>query len=220
MIPLDGLAILRRPGNIRASMSAAGEAKKRQSRIVIPRRGLGTTEGKRMKRRDFLKVGGVGLAASAVAAPADRAIDARGEMAAGRELAEVARYALRRLRIFLQARRRDHRQPIPDPAVRSGRNRAGPAGARRRVERHGRDGQYRALLLLGQEPGLHLRHVAAVRPQHAPAHLLAVVGRRPGHAQRSPEGAPLHRHSHREAPARRWAAGSARRSRRSRISRD
>ena len=43
----------------------------KRHKIAVPRRGIGTTEGrKRMKRRDFLKVSGVGLAASAVASPA------------------------------------------------------------------------------------------------------------------------------------------------------
>ena len=67
-----------------------------------------------MKRREFLKAGGVGLAASAVAAPAIAQIDPEIKVAAGGQLAEVARYALRRLRIFHQARCRTHRQQIPD----------------------------------------------------------------------------------------------------------
>jgi TRAP-type mannitol/chloroaromatic compound transport system substrate-binding protein len=40
------------------------------TKVVVPRRSIGTMEGKRMKRREFLKVGGAGLAATAVAAPA------------------------------------------------------------------------------------------------------------------------------------------------------
>src|SRR6478609_1057370 len=45
------------------------ENQQRRHKTVLP--WSGKTEGKRnMKRRDFLKVGGVGLAASAVAAPA------------------------------------------------------------------------------------------------------------------------------------------------------
>src|SRR4051812_44424046 len=50
---------------------AGGDQSKRRSRFAVARRMIGTTrEGKRMKRREFLKVGGVGLAASTVAAPA------------------------------------------------------------------------------------------------------------------------------------------------------
>src|SRR5262249_29295717 len=43
---------------------------KKQPRTMSPRRVVDRTKGKRMKRRDFLKVGGAGLAASTVAAPA------------------------------------------------------------------------------------------------------------------------------------------------------
>src|SRR2546421_415152 len=53
-----------------------------------------------------------------------RAIDARAEMAAHGELAEVARYAVWRMRVLRPARRRDYRWPIPNPGVRCGRNRA------------------------------------------------------------------------------------------------
>src|SRR5258708_25335096 len=106
-------------------------------------------------------------------------------MATDGQLAEVARYALRWLRIFLQARRRSHRQSLSDSTVCRRRNRSRLAGARRRIERHGRNGQYGALLLLGQEPGVYIRHGAAVWAQHAAAYLLAVVWRRAGHAQRS-----------------------------------
>src|SRR5712675_3151901 len=43
---------------------------KNDNQIVVPWSTMGKAKGKHMKRRDFLKVGGVGLAASAVAAPA------------------------------------------------------------------------------------------------------------------------------------------------------
>ena len=151
-----------------------------------------------MKRREFLKVGGVGLAASTVAAPAIAQSIPGGEVAVCDQLAEVARYAVWRLRVFCQARRRDHRQPFPDSTVRRRRTRAGLAGARRGFERHRRDRQYGAVLLLGQEPGVYLRHVAAVRAQHPPAYLVAEFRRRSGHAQRPAQGIQLLRHSDRQ----------------------
>ena len=40
------------------------------------------------------------------------------------------------VRILRQAHRRNERQQVPDPGVRGGRDRARPAGARRRAERH------------------------------------------------------------------------------------
>ena len=44
--------------------------------------------------------------------------------------------------------------------------------ARRRAERHRRDGPYGVLLLFRQGPDLRLRHRAAVRPERAPAECL------------------------------------------------
>ena len=114
-------------------------------------------------------------------------------MAACGELAEVARHALWRMRALQQAHRRDHRQPVPDPALRRRRDRPRPAGARRRPERHGRDGQHGALLLLGQGPGIDLRHVAAVRSEQPADELLAAVRRRQRAAQRPAEELQLHR---------------------------
>jgi TRAP-type mannitol/chloroaromatic compound transport system substrate-binding protein len=56
-----------------------------------------------MKRRDFLKVGGVGLAAKCGCSAGDCANKSGNKVAVDGELAEGARYALRRLRIFLQS---------------------------------------------------------------------------------------------------------------------
>src|SRR5579883_1608838 len=44
--------------------------KKTTVKIVVPRRVIGAMEGVQMKRREFLKAGGVGVAASAIVAPA------------------------------------------------------------------------------------------------------------------------------------------------------
>ena len=68
-----------------------------------------------MKRREFLKAAGVGRCWLGGRRTGDCPVDAGDQMAAGGELAEVARYAVWRLRIFRQAHRRDHRQQIPDP---------------------------------------------------------------------------------------------------------
>src|SRR5450432_441305 len=102
------------------------------------------------------------------------------------------------MRIFLQARGRGHRQSLPDSTVCRRRTCSGFAGARRRGKRHRRDRQYGALLLLEQKPGIYIRHRCAVRAQHPAAYIVAVVGRWPGHAQRSPERIQLHRHSDRQ----------------------
>ena len=50
-------------------------------------------------------------------------------------------------------RRRDDRQQVPDPHLRGRRDRARPAGARCRAERHGRDGPYApATYYVGKDP--------------------------------------------------------------------
>ena len=78
-----------------------------------------------MKRRQFLKSAGAGLAASAVAAPAIAQSSAGDQMAPDVELPEIARHAVGRFRDLRQIRRRGDRQQVPDHAVRGGRNRAG-----------------------------------------------------------------------------------------------
>ena len=113
-----------------------------------------------------------------------RAVDAGNQMAIHDELAEVARHALRRGRADGEDRRRDHRQQVSAADLCRRRNRPRPAGARRRAERHGRDGAYRVLLLFRQGPDLHLRHRGAVRSQLAPEPGLVHQWRRQGAAQR------------------------------------
>ena len=65
-----------------------------------------------MKRRDFLKVTGIGAAALHLGGPRHRAVDAGNQMAPDGELAEIARHALGRRRGDGQARCRSHRQQI------------------------------------------------------------------------------------------------------------
>ena len=172
-----------------------------------------------MKRRDFLKVSGVGLAASAVASPAiaQSMPEIKWRQAASWPKALDTLYGGCEYFCKRVADITDNKFQIQPFAA--GEIVPGPAGARRRRERHRRDGQHGAVLLLGQEPRLHLRHLAAVRIQHALAYRLAAFRRRHRDAQRSSEGIQRLRHSDRHRPARRWAAGSGRRSSRSTTSR-
>ncbi len=150
----------------------------------------------------------------------DCAIDAGDQMAHDHELAEVARHAAWRRRDDGEGRRRGDRRQIPDPDLCGRRNRAGPAGARRRAERHRRDGPHRALLLFRQGPDLHLRLLDPVRPGHAHQPGLVRAGWRPGNSQRVLQELQRERRCSPATPAVRWAAGSARRSTPSKTSRD
>ena len=113
-----------------------------------------------------------------------RAIEPGDQMAHDGQLAEVARHAVRRCRRFVERRRGGHRQQVPDPSLRRRRNRAGSAGARRRVKRHGRDGPHRLVLLFRQGSDLRLRHLRCVRPEPAPEPGLVLSRRRQRSAQR------------------------------------
>ena len=107
-----------------------------------------------MQRRKFLRTAGAWRRRSCVCEYACRAghrpIDAGAEMAPGVELPQVARHAVRRGRELRQVHRRDDGQQVPDPRLRRRRDRARPAGARRRAERHHRDGPLRRHLLCRQ----------------------------------------------------------------------
>ena len=72
---------------------------------------------------------------------------------------------------------------------------------------------------VGKDPTLGDRHRLAVRHQRAPAGSLDEVGRRPRADPRSLQGLQRPSACRAATPARRWAAGSARRSRASTISR-
>ena len=109
-------------------------------------------------------------------------------MASGVELPQVARHAVWRGRDLRQVHRRDDGQQVPDPRLRRRRDRARPAGARRRAERHRRDGPLRRHLLCRQGSDPRLRYCSAVRHQRAPAGGMDQVGRRTRAAERSLQG--------------------------------
>ena len=168
-----------------------------------------------MKRREFLKAAGVGVATSTIAAPAiaQSMPELKWRLTASWPKSLDTLYGGCEYFAKRVAEITDNKFQIQVFAA--GRDRARAAGAGRRAERHRRDGQYRALLLFRQGSRVHLRHGAAVRAQRPPDELLASLRRRLRAAQRSAERLQLHRGRGRAIPARRWAAGSARRSSRS-----
>ena len=93
-----------------------------------------------MKRREFLKAAGLGAAASAVAAPAIAQSMPAAAMAADRELpASRSIRCTAAAEIFAKRVAEVDRQPLPDPGVRGRRDRAAVPGCRRGAERHRRD---------------------------------------------------------------------------------
>ena len=173
-----------------------------------------------MKRRDFIKVTGMGAAGAAtMAAPAiaQSMPEIKWRMTTSWPKSLDTLYG--GAEMMAKVGRRSHRQQIPDPDLCRRRNRSGPAGARRRAERHRRDGPHRVLLLFRQGSDFHLRLVGAVRAEHAPQPGLVHAGRRQGGAQRVLQEATTSSRCSPATPAARWAAGSARRSIPSTISR-
>ena len=145
-----------------AGIVIARNSRRAETRPNTPRR-MGMTK---VSRRKFIKAAGAGGAwrrGRDCRGAGHRAVVARGEMAPDGELAEVARYAVWKSRVSRQARRRAHRQQVPDPGVCGRRNRAWSAGARCRAGGQRRGGSHGALLLLRQGPDLHVRHRPAVR---------------------------------------------------------
>src|SRR5262245_60762958 len=137
-----------------------------------------------MKRREFLKAAGVGIATSTIAAPAiaQSMPELKWRLTASWPKSLDTLYGAPEYMAKRIAELSENKVHIQVFAGR--RNRAWPAGARRGAERHGRDGPHRELLLFRQGPSLHLRHGFAVRPQHPPARSLAVPRRWDGAAQR------------------------------------
>src|ERR1039457_7169619 len=128
----------------------------------------------------------------------DRAVDAGDQMAHDHELAEVARHALRRRRNDVQGRRRGDRRQVPDSDFRRRRNRARPAGRRRRTERHRRVRPHRLVLLFRQGPNVRHGHIDCVRPKPTAEPRLVHAGRRQGSAQRVLQEVQLHRAARRQ----------------------
>ena len=174
-----------------------------------------------MKRREFLKVTGLGVAGAATHCRAgDRAVDAGDQMAHDVELAEVARHAL--------WRRRDDRQGrSPKPPTTSSRSRPSPRGeivpglqvldaVQNGTVEIGHTASY---YYFGKDPtfafGTAVPFGLNTRMQPGLVH----AGRRQGAAERVLQEVQHHRAARPAIPAARWAAGSARRSRPSTISR-
>ena len=173
-----------------------------------------------MKRRDFLKVTGIGAAGAAtLAAPAiaQSMPELKWRLTASWPKSLDTLWG--GVEHHGQARCRSHRQQVPNSGFCRRRNRAGAAGPRCRAERHRRDGTYGLLLLLRQGSDLCVRHGGAVRPQPAPQPGLVHARRRQGAAQRASTRATTSPRFWRAIPVARWAAGSARRSTPSTISR-
>ena len=99
-------------------------------------------------------------------------------MAHAGELAQDARYALRRRRAVLQVCLGGDRRQIPDPGRARRREHPGAGGHGSGGERHRRGLPYRALLHVCQGPDVRLRLRRAVRPQRPHAERLVAGGRR------------------------------------------
>ncbi len=166
-----------------------------------------------MKRRDFIKVTGIGVAGAAtIAAPAiaQSMPEIKWRMTTSWPKSLDTLYGGAEMMAKVVGEATDNKFQIQTFAGR--RNRSGPAGARRRAERHRRDRAHRLLLLFRQGSDLHLRLVGAVRTQHRastrPGTCWAAARRCSTSSTRnttSPRCLPA-------TPAARWAAGSARRS--------
>ena len=171
-----------------------------------------------MNRRKFLAAGGVGLAAGTIAAPAiaQSQPTLKWRLAASwpKSLDTIfggAEYLAKRV-----AEMTDNKFQIRVFA--GGEIVPAAAGARRGPEQHGRDGPHRQLLLCRQGPDLRLRLHDPVRHE-LPRQMNAWhdAWRRAGAACATSSRTTTSTISRRATPGRRWAAGTARRSRPSTI---
>ncbi len=167
-----------------------------------------------MKRRDFIKVTGIGAVAGAatIAAPAiaQSMPELKWRMPTSWPKSLDTLYG--GAEMMCQVRRRSHRQQVSDSAVRGRRDCARTAGGRRRAERHRRDRPHRFLLLLrqGSRPSR-----SAPRSRSVPTSVSIRVGTRSAAARKCSTSSTRNTTASRcspAIPAVRWAAGSARRS--------
>ena len=152
-----------------------------------------------MKRREFLKTAGAGLAAStAVAAPAIAQSMPELKWRCTTSWPKSLDVPYQRVGDDFEIRRGSHRQQIPDSGFRRRRDRSSLAGGRRGEQRHGRDVSHRRLLLHRQGSDLRALLLGSVRAELAPAERLVPGSRRPGHAQRVRQEVQTIRHRRRQ----------------------
>ena len=152
-----------------------------------------------MKRRQFIKAAGLGVAASAVAAPAIAQSMPEIKWRMTTQLAEVARHAVRRGRNDGQGRCRGDRQQIPDPGICRWRNRAGPCRSSTRCRTApSRCGHTASYYYFGKDPTFAFGTSVAFGPNAAPEPGLVHARRRQGSAQRVLQEVQLHRVARRQ----------------------
>ena len=144
-----------------------------------------TRGGNSMKRRDFIKVTGIGVAgAASIAAPAiaQSMPELKWRMPTSWPKSLDTLHGGAEMMAKMVGEATDNKFQIQTFAA--GEIVPGLAGGRRRAERHGRDRPHRVILLFRQGSDLHLRLVGPVRAEHAPESGLVHVWRRQGDAQR------------------------------------
>ena len=145
-----------------------------------------------MKRRQFLKTAGVGVAAAAIASPAiaQSMPEIKWRMTTSWPKSLDTLFGGAEMMCEVVAEATDGKFQIQ--AVRRRRNRAWPAGRRCGAERHRRMRPHRLVLLFRQGSDLRLRHIDCLRPEPAAEPGLVHAGRRQGSAQRVLQKVQLH----------------------------